>query len=293
MTWFGVVNPAAGRFTPLLEDVVRVSHGLGLDATFEESSSGEDVIARVTNAVGEGYRRFIAVGGDGTNHLVVNALMASGCDERFTVGVVPVGSGADFVKTFGHERGVEAGLARIAKPELYAIDIGRVTGAFGTLYFVNAMNLGVGAAAAATANRFPRWVGALRYRTAFWLALSVFRGGRVSVVVDQHRYQGDAINVVVANGQFFGGGMNIAPRSTLVDGKMDVQVFLTPRRQAFVVMPRILMGTHLTHKGVKRYSGGSIRIDVPDSWLVEADGELIGSGSIEVEVLPRVLDFVI
>ena len=100
-------------------------------------------------------------------------------------------------------------------------------------------------------------------------------------------------HVVVANGQFFGGGLNIAPRSVLSDGAMDVQIFRGCRRQAFSIMPRVLMGTHLSHSGVQRFSGSRISIEVPEAWPVEADGEILGSGDVEVEVLRDAIDFVI
>ncbi|MFV1970641.1 MAG: diacylglycerol kinase family protein [Acidimicrobiia bacterium] len=293
MNWFGVINPAAGRTRSLSEDVLTASEEFGLDATFVESTSADDVVRLVSDAHTDGFRHFISVGGDGTAHLVLNGIMEASSDDRCVLGIVPTGSGSDFVRTFGHLHGVRPGLERIADSDLYTVDIGRATGSFGSRYFLNALNLGVAAASVETASRLPRWAGSARYTTAFWIALWRFTVGSVGVNVDRHRFEGEAMNVVVANGQFFGGGLNIAPRSVLTDGKMDVQVFRGPRRQAFSIMPRVLRGSHLTHKGVQRYSGSSIRIEVPDDWPVEADGEIIGRGSITVDVIPGAIDFVI
>ncbi len=249
----------------------------------------------VSDAVAAGKRRFIAVGGDGTAHLVLNAIMDTDPAERCTLAIVPAGSGSDFVRTFGHERGLREGLARIVESDLdlYPVDIGHVTGSFGERYFLNALNVGVGAASAAQAASLPRWAGSARYTAAFWIALWRFKNGFVDVGVDHHTFAGDAINVVIANGQFFGGGLNIAPRSVLADGKMDVQIFRGRRRQAFSVMPRVVMGTHLSHSAVQRFSGSTIRIEAPDAWPVEADGEILGAGSVDVRVLPVAVDFVI
>ena len=293
MSWFGVVNPAAGRKGSPYNEVLAVSAELGLDVTFTEATSPSDIVRLISDAHAAGHRRFISVGGDGTAHLVLNAFMEASGGDRCVLGIVPVGSGGDFVRTFGHRRGVRPGLERIADPDLYTVDIGRVTGSFGSTYFLNALNLGVAAASAAAANRLPRWAGSARYTTAFWIALWRFASGPVTATIDQHRFAGEAINVVVANGQFFGGGLNIAPRSVLTDGRMDVQVFRGPRRQAFAIMPRILRGTHLTHKGVQRYSGSAIRVEVPGDWPVEADGEILGEGSVTVDVLPGAIDVVI
>lgn len=293
MNWFGIVNPAAGRHGTSLSEVVEIAEGLNIDATFAEARSVEHAEELIQLAIVGGHRRFVSVGGDGTAHLVVNCLMTSGCPDRFTLAIVATGSGSDFVRTFGHESGVHPGLSRLVLPETYSIDIGMASGSFGSRYFLNAMNLGVAAASATTAERLPRALGSIRYTTAFWFALWSFRSGPVEVTVGRRTFRGEAINIVIANGQFFGGGLNIAPRATLVDGKMDVQIFLAPRRQAFAIMPRVLTGTHLSHKGVRRFSGGAIQIDVPHGWPVEADGEIIGTGNVEVRVLPKALDFVI
>lgn len=276
-----------------MDEVVTGSAKLELDASFQEPESLDHLEQLISDAYAQGHRNFISVGGDGTAHQVLNALMCNQDRDRCVLGVVPVGSGNDFVRTFGHGRGVLPALERISDPDLYTIDVGRVTGSFGVRWFLNALNLGVAAASATTANRLPRWLGPTRYTAAFWLALGRFSSGDVEAQVGRHHFKGEAINVVIANGQFFGGGLNIAPRSILTDGKFDVQIFSGPRRQAFAIMPRLLVGTHLTHKAVRRYTGSSIRIDVPDGWPVEADGEILGRGGVEVQVLPETIDFVI
>ncbi len=295
MTWFCVVNPAAGRKGSRYAEVVSEAEQLGLNATIRESNSPDHLKELVAKAVSAGAKRFISVGGDGTAHLVLNTLMATEPHERFTLAIVPDGSGSDFVRTFGHSRSIREGLARCAREEvdLYTVDVGVVAGTFGKRYFLNALNVGVAAASAARADSLPRWTGSARYTAAFWIALWRFTNAAVAVGVDHHAFDGDAINVVVANGQFFGGGMNIAPKAVLADGRMDVQIFRGPRRQAFSVMPRVLMGTHLTHRGVQRLTGSEIDIAVPDSWPVEADGEILGNGSVQIHVLPQAIDFVI
>jgi diacylglycerol kinase (ATP) len=295
MKWFGVVNPAAGRGKSPYTQVVAEAERIGLDGVFEESTSISHLNSLISGAVADGYTHFISVGGDGTANIVLNAMMDGGASDRFTLGIVSNGSGGDFVRTFGHSSGVKEGLQRLVGPyvERYPVDIGLASGSFGRRYFLNALTMGVTAASVAKAHTLPRWLGSPRYTAAFWIALWRFSTAGVSVQVDRNSFAEDAITVVVANGQFFGGGLNIAPRSVLTDGKMDVQIFRGPRRQAFAVMPRAMMGTHLTHKGVQRFSGSTIRIDVPESWPVEADGEILGVGSVEVEVLPNAVDFAI
>jgi YegS/Rv2252/BmrU family lipid kinase len=295
VTWFGVVNPGAGRSGSPYAQVVAEADRLGLECTFEESASSDHIGSLVSGAIGEGFTHFISIGGDGTANLVLNAIMTSSSDKRFTLAIVSSGSGSDFVRTFGHKDGIPGGLERIAGDggDRYAVDVGLAIGTFGDRYFLNALTVGVTAASVAKADTFPRWFGSSRYTAAFWVALWGFTNSPISVRVDRNRFQDDAITVVVANGQFFGGGLNIAPRSVLNDGKMDVQIFRGPRRQAFSVMPRVKMGSHLTHKGVQRFTGSEIDIDVPQDWPIEADGEILGFGRIKVQVISDAIDFVI
>jgi diacylglycerol kinase (ATP) len=293
--WFGVVNPHAGAKGSPYSEVVSEARRLGFDCTFVESESGEHIGAMVETAIGSGVTGIVSVGGDGTANLVLNAIMASNTNERFTMGIVSSGSGSDFVRTFGHKVGIREGMSRIAGSgiDVYPVDIGLVSGDFGDRFFLNALTSGVTAASVAKAGSLPRWVGSTRYTAAFWIALWSFPNAEISVSAGRSHFEEDAITVVVANGQFFGGGLNIAPRSVLGDGKMDVQVFRGPRRQAFSVMPRVKMGTHLTHKSVQRFTGAEIEIDVPMSWPVEVDGEILGWGPVTVEVVPRAIDIVI
>jgi diacylglycerol kinase family enzyme len=295
MKWFGVVNPGAGRGGSPYIEVVAQAERLGLDCVFEESTSISDVTSLVSGAVADGHRQFVSVGGDGTANIMLNAMMEGETSDRFTLGIVSSGSGGDFVRTFGHGGGVKDGLQRLVEPGIdrYPTDIGLATGTFGRRYFLNALTMGVTAASVARAHALPRWLGSPRYTAAFWIALWRFSNAGVSVRVGRNSFADDAIAVVVANGQFFGGGLNIAPRSVLNDGKMDVQIFRGPRRQAFAVMPRVMMGAHLTHRGVQRFSGSVVHIEIPETWPVEADGEVLGSGSVKVEVLPNAIDVAI
>ncbi len=169
--------------------------------------------------------------------------------------------------------------------------MGVLEGAFGKTHFLNVADVGVAAASVRVADRLPRRLGAVRYGAGFWLTLAGFPAAEISLEAGGRSYEGPAINVVAANGQFFGGGMNIAPRATVMDGLLDIQVFIGPRRHAFSVMPRVVRGTHLHHSGVRRFEAASFRLDCPSGWPVEADGELLGAGPVTGSVLPGAIDF--
>ncbi len=292
MSWWVIVNPSAGRPEEVTERVAAAIAANGVDAEIHESSAPEDVAQIIAEGHGAGIRKFAGVGGDGTAHLLLNGLMALDWETPPGLAILPAGSGSDFVRTFALPRSIEGAMQHLATDDWYTTDVLRVEGGFGTVYSLNAVEAGVGAAAVKTAMRMPRWVGEKRYAIAFWLTLPRFGWGMVDVRVDDRKQiAGKAIEIVVANGQFFGGGMNVAPRASVGDGIADVQVFSGPRRKAFSVMPKVIRGMHLRHKNLRRLTGKSVRIEVPESWPIEADGELLGTGSISVTVQPAAIEF--
>ncbi len=118
-----------------------------------------------------------------------------------------------------------------------------------------------------------------------------FRPAPVSVALGRRTLEGTAMTVVVANGQFFGGGLNIAPQAAVMDGMLDVELFLGPRRRAFTLMPRVIRGLHLRHPAVRRARAADFEVRVPEDWPVEADGEIIGTGPARIRLLPGAIDF--
>jgi YegS/Rv2252/BmrU family lipid kinase len=289
--WWVVVNPAAGRGRDLQARTKAALAALGIGHELRVSPSPEAVTDVVGEGVARGFTNFVSVGGDGTAHLVLNGLMATTWEAPPTLAILPAGSGGDFIRTFALPRKLEGAAAHLVDEARYPADVGLIEGSFGSRYFLNVANAGVAARSAAVAARLPQRLGAARYTAAFWLALGGFAAAEVHVQVDDKSLWGDLLNVVIANGQFFGGGLNVAPRATVQDGLFDVQLFAGPRRQATVVMPRVLFGTHLTHRSVRRATGSTIGVDCPDSWPIEADGEVLGSGPISVQVLPQAVLF--
>jgi YegS/Rv2252/BmrU family lipid kinase len=289
--WWVVVNPAAGAAGAIEGRAQRVLDSAGVDYTHRVLASAEHVRAIVAEGVAAGATQFVAVGGDGTAHLVLNALMETAWPRPPTLAILPAGSGSDFIRTFALPDSMEAMAPRLRSDDTYRCDIFMIEGSFGRRYVLNAANAGVAAASVEVAERLPRRLGGTRYAAGFWLKLARFGSVEIDLAADGRRFVGKAITVVIANGQFFGGGMNIAPRAALMDGKLDVQVFVGPRRRAFAVMPRIRRGTHLGMAGVRRFEAAEFQLDVPEDWPVEADGEVLGSGPICGRVLPAAIDF--
>jgi YegS/Rv2252/BmrU family lipid kinase len=286
-----IVNPAAGRRGELEERTRSALARVGLEGEVRVSRDPEHLHRLVVEGRDAGARRFASVGGDGTAHLVLNAVLAEPWEAPPTLAVLPAGSGSDFIRTFGLPKRLEDAAAHLLGDEVYRCDVGELTGPFGRRLFLNVADVGVAAASVRATRVLPRRLGGLRYGIGFWLTLAGFPARPIRLEAAGRSYEGPAINVVVANAQYFGGGMNVAPRASLIDGKFDIQVFIGPRRHAFSVMPRVVRGTHLHHRSVRRFEASSLTLECPDGWPVEADGELVGKGAVTARVIPAAIDF--
>jgi len=104
----------------------------------------------------------------------------------------------------------------------------------------------------------------------------------------------DLYNVVVANGQFAGGGIPIAPQANLSDGLLDV--VLVPKRPAAemaLLAAEMLLGKHISSDAVPFRRAKKISVQSrPGMWFT-ADGELVGNQPAVFQIIPRALDFVV
>lgn len=285
--WVVGVNPSAGRRPVDVERVRRALSEAGVAAQVEAPAGADAMRSFVTEAAG--VEKLAVVGGDGTVNLVVNSLCETGRDRFPVLGVLPSGTGCDLLRTFGISQVLEEAANHLRGDNTYTIDIGELTGGWGVRRFINVAQAGVGAAAAETAHRLPRGMGANRYIAAFAARLPRFPGGEVELVTERRTHRGPALAVIMANAQFFAGGWNIAPKAMLVDGAFDLQVIDVPKTAAPAMVPKIIKGVHLAERGVRRFSAPSFRLETQYPWPVEMDGDAIGNTPVEGRVLPAAI----
>jgi YegS/Rv2252/BmrU family lipid kinase len=267
---------------------------LDYEVRYTEGRGHATEIAR--EALAQGFRFLVAVGGDGTIHEVVNGMLADDepVNPEAVLGVVAAGSGSDFIKTFGLPATIPAhAVAHLDGNQSFPIDVGKITfdrdGTTTTRYFANIAEVGLGAAAVARAEKLPRWLGPAMYFVAFWLAVRKHRVARVNVDLVDRTYEGYMNNMVVANGQFFGGGMKIAPKAVPTDGLLDVQIEHARKRDAIALMPKIYKGQHVPHPDILEAKRVRVAIEADRPLPIEADGELLGVTPATFEVIRDVI----
>ncbi len=287
--WLAVVNRAAGSSPTHLDDVVAALRAAGVDFRVESPGSPEEVRELLVTAAAEGVSHFAMAGGDGTVNLAANVLLNIAGMPPPVIGVLPSGTGCDLLRTFGISQELGRAAQHLATEDVYDIDVALLEGAWGSRYFVNVAQVGVGAAAAQTAPRLPRRIGSVRYPLAFAVRLPRFPAANVRVVTERRTYESEALAVILANAQYFAGGWNVAPRATLIDGVLDVQVINCGKTRAPALVPKIIRGTHLSDPAVRRFSAASFEIDTDIPWPLEADGDYIGNTPVSGRVVPAAL----
>lgn len=290
-------NPRAGRGS-----VDR--HWSELIGRLEQA--GREVTGMVTEAAGHGVELarsarsagaelVVAAGGDGTVHEVVNGLLADGPGDGMpALGVVPMGSGCDYARTFDLPADVPGVVSRlISDAPPIVVDAGEIRFHRGNdqdvRYFANIAEVGIGSEVVARASRLPRALGPAIYFAAFWLSLPRYERRTASVRMDEATYEGPLMDLVVAIGRVFGGGMRVAPEADPSDGRFDVQVHFGSKADYVRAIPKVYKGTHLPHPRVQEERAHTVEVTCTPRGLIEADGELVGHTPATFRTLPAAL----
>ena len=291
-----LVNPASanastGRRWPELARRAAAA-GLEGDALLSERRGHLSELAREA-ALG-GARLLVVVGGDGSVYEVANGL--AGMADPPEIAIVPRGTGWDFVRTFGIPRDVERATAIALEGETRTIDVGRVTyrawdGSEATAVFANVGSAGMSGAIAKRANETTKALGGkASYLWATFAVFSRWQAAEVEIAVDDERRTGRMFDVVVANGRFFGGGMQICPEAKPDDGLLDVlTIGDVTKRDLVQTMPKIYRGTHLPHPKAELLRGASVAVSSDTAIPIQLDGEQPGTTPVRFEVIPGAL----
>lgn len=294
-----IANLRAGRSAEgVLGRLVRALRARGVAPDVEITRGAGDASRLARRATDGGRRLVVAVGGDGTVNEVVNGIVEADTGEvrgdNPVLAVVGAGSGSDLVRTFGLDRSPEILADHLVTADTIPLDLGRVRcvgprGEPRVRLFANIAQAGYGASVVHLANRFPRRVGRARYAAAIAASVPRFRRTRTRVTVDGGTRVEPLCNVVVANAQFFGGGLMVAPRALPTDGRFNVQSWGGRPVDVVLAQPQLRRGTHLARDDVREWQSTRVEVDGDRALLVETDGEVVGHTPATFDVLHRAL----
>ncbi|HEX7225420.1 MAG TPA: YegS/Rv2252/BmrU family lipid kinase [Candidatus Limnocylindria bacterium] len=287
-----IVNPTAGsgragRIVPWIGERLERRPDARLVIT-RRAGQAEELAA---SAAARGHERVVVVGGDGTVQEAVNGVIAGA--ERVSLGIVPVGSGNDLARSLGLPRDpAEAWTVAIGEP-VRAIDVARAEDGEGlTRRFASAGGIGFDAqVAAAMATRSGWQRGQAGYLLTTLSELRRFANRELQISIDGRASSHRVLFVAVANGEYYGGGMRIAPGATVDDARLDVCIVgdvsrLTALRQ----LANLYRGTHVRHPQVALDGGRELTFDGEAATRIHLDGEPWGRLPLRITVEPGRID---
>jgi len=239
----------------------------------------------------------ISVGGDGTLHEVING--AEGYAHA-VIASIPAGSGNDFVRGIQKTKDVQDALDLISKADFTqtAVDLGQFMIDGKKRHFVNSIGIGIDAEVIHAMDQSPikKWfnifkAGKLAYIYTFIKNIFTYKRSDMEICIDgKELYFKKVWFIVIANQPFFGGGIKISPASQTNDGKFEVlAVHTISPIKLLLVFISVYWGGHLRIKHVDMFTGKRIRIHSIDSVRIQADGESVGSTSVDIQAAERKL----
>ncbi|RMG19242.1 MAG: diacylglycerol kinase family lipid kinase [Deltaproteobacteria bacterium] len=296
-----IVNPRAaggstGKRVARIAEQVRAHIG-DFEMVFTERAGHATELAR--RAVLDGYEMVVGVGGDGTFNEVVNGFFEGrdAINPEAVFGLIPQGTGGDLRKTLGIENDLAAAARRLAGKDTRRVDVGHLDfidhgGCASERMFVNITSFGVGGAVVDEVNRSRKLFGGkVTFMVGSAKALLRYRDQRVRLRFDDGPEECLQItNVAVCNGQYFGGGMWVAPKARMDDGLFDVTIWAGYSLKDFVLKQRMIYnGTHLDDARTRTLRARTVHAESDEVVLLDVDGEQPGRLPVTIEVLPSAL----
>ncbi len=262
-----------------------------------EFTPGPNTAPELTKrALKEGYEMIVGVGGDGTNNEIINGFFEAeqAINPEAVYAMICRGTGSDLIKTLGIPRDPARAARVLAGNETRRIDLGRMSfrdhqGREARRYFINITSFGIGGEVDERVNRTTKaFGGRVSFLYGSIRAYFSYENKSVNIEIDNDS-QGESkvFNVAVANGQYFGGGMRVAPRARLDDELFDIVIMGDLSFLESVRMGRMIYkGEHIGLPKIESFRGKKLSATSEQRVLLDVDGEQPGMLPVSVEIIP-------
>ena len=296
-SYLAIVNPAAGggRSWKMLGPALERLRAGGISVEVAETQSAGDAARIAREAYGQGRRRFIAVGGDGTSYEVVNGFFPeANAGEPPTLGFLPLGTGNSFLRDFS-DQGVEHAIESLLAGRMQRCDVLRMRHRDGVIHYINLLSVGFPADVATLRARRFSGQGELGYVIAIFLGLARLQRRPFPVRVDSEAEfdRRRCLFLTFNNSKFTGGTMMIAPKAEVNSGLIEYVRWGAIGRLGLIGnLPKLYDGTHIEHPLAERKAVKRVEFDLDAPVDVMVDGEVLTLHCEELDVLPGALTVV-
>ena len=296
--YLAIINPAAGggRARKLVGSALERLRAAGIGIDVAETISPGQASSLAREGYGRGYRKFIAVGGDGTSYEIINGLFpAAASAGRPTLAFLPLGTGNSFLRDFS-DRGVEHAIESLLAGRNRPCDVLRLSHKDGIIHYINLLSMGFSAdVATMRARRFSGW-GELGYQSSIFICLARFRRRPFPLSVDGEKEidRRPCLFLTFSNSKFTGGTMMIAPNAEVNDGLIEYVRWGPIGRVGLIRnLPTLYDGTHVNHPLAERRPAKRVEFYLDSPVDVMVDGEVLSVHCQTLDVLPSALNVVV
>ena len=296
--FIAIVNPAAGggRSAKLAGPALAGLREKGLKIDVVASTGPGHAVELSREAYEQGYRGFIAVGGDGTAHEILNGVYESASGkERIALGFLPLGTGNSFLRDFT-KGGAGASLQALIEGRKRPVDLLRLTHTKGEIYSFNLLSMGFTADVGALTNRYFKPFGYLGYLLGVFVRVVQLRRRAFRLRCDEDKDWDESrcLFLAFSNSKFTGGTMLIAPQADPTDGLIEfVRWGPIGRIGLLRMLPKLYDGTHIEHPLASRRAVRHIEFGVKVPVDVLIDGEIASLECLSLDIIPATVDIYI
>ena len=295
-SFFIVVNPHSGNsnFKKSWEKITYILKLKNINFSYSFTEYRKHEVILVDKAIEQGYRNIISVGGDGTLHHVVNGIMKQRYikTSKIKLGVIPLGTGNDWIRTYNIPNSIEKSINVILKNTTVLQDIGCLTLLNGKKeYFNNLAGTGYDGYVVKNLNYLKK-MGSLAFLVSGLYSLFSYKKTKYKIIINNKTINEQCLMILFGICKYSGGGLRITKDPNPKDGLLDITIV---KNISFLDLlfniPKLYNGDIIHHRKMCNYKTRELKILDNYNSTIEADGEIIGNGSLNVTIIRKALQF--
>ncbi|MDP3353784.1 MAG: diacylglycerol kinase family lipid kinase [Flavobacteriaceae bacterium] len=300
-TWYIIVNPTSGmgraknnwkKINALLD-----KYELDYEYKFSEYSKHETEL--VKEAIRKGYRKIISIGGDGTLFNILNGVMTQEFINPLDIeiGVIPIGTGNDWTRSHKIPRNFEKAIQIIKAGKTVKQDVGYIEllNENKSAYFNILAGSGFVGHVVHKTNKIKK-VGPLAFALGTLLSLAGHKLNTLKIHINDEIIDTKSLLTIVGNLKYTGGGMQLTKNPNSQDGLLDVTIAKHINKPTIIGnIINLFNGKIVNHRLVSNYKTDKLKIEIEDNGdsFVIADGEMLGKGGFQVELIPQAITYIV
>lgn len=283
--YYIIFNPTAGagRSHKAMQAVLQRLDEKGVQYKLSQTGYKQHAVKLAKEAVGKGYDGIISIGGDGTLLEIARELEGT-CE---TLGIIPAGTGNDFRRAVGVPKDVLAALDVILAGRKKRVDIGFL----GDCPFLNVAGTGFDVEVIHNTEKVRRlFTGGFAYFLGILLSIFGHKNITIEITANGQTIRRDVLLVAVANGKCYGGGLNVAPDSSVTDGLFNVLILNhVPKWRILAELPKLKKGQIDKISVAEQFTCRELTIACRQPQAFNLDGEVYGQTPERLFIKPAAL----